>query len=319
MALLISTILLTAVVRVNRNGIFTAYLEQADGKPGIAALFLGIREGEWNKEEQYLTVMAPVEESEDGNAEEPAEEEEIPAAADIPEEFDESDAKCPVEENTEYQEEPETEMPEAEEPDLPREFVQVEEDYFDDALFIGDSRTVGMYEYGGLEARATFFCRTSLTIYDLFEKDKAFIKVEEEKLTLREALSDQQFGKIYLMLGINELGTGTPETFLASYTAAVEEIRQLQPDAIIFVQGIMGVAAQKSDTDPIFNNKNINVRNERLKTLADDRTVFFVDVNEAVCDEDGNLFDGWTFDQIHLKAKYYEIWKNYLLTHGIVL
>ena len=37
-----------------------------------------------------------------------------------------------------------------------------------------------------------------------------------------------------------------------------------------------------------------------------------------VCDENGNLHGDWTFDQIHLKAKYYQVWKEFLLDHGIV-
>ncbi len=45
---------------------------------------------------------------------------------------------------------------------------------------------------------------------------------------------------------------------------------------------------------------------------------FFIDVNEAVCDENGNLYADWTFDQIHLKAKYYQVWENFLMEHGIV-
>ena len=119
------------------------------------------------------------------------------------------------------------------------------------------------------------------------------------------------------MLGINELGTGTPETFLASYTAAVDKIRQLQPEAVLFVQSIMRVAGEKSSTDPLYNNPNIDVRNELLKGLADDRNIFYIDVNEAVCDENGDLHSEWTFDQIHLKAKYYEVWKEVLKEHGI--
>ena len=48
-----------------------------------------------------------------------------------------------------------TEEPQPTEPseELPKEVVYhtVDDSYFDDAVFIGDSRTVGMYEYGGLE------------------------------------------------------------------------------------------------------------------------------------------------------------------------
>ena len=44
-------------------------------------------------------------------------------------------------------------------------FTQVTDDYFQDAVFIGDSRTVGISEYSGIE-NATFLCKTSLSIYD---------------------------------------------------------------------------------------------------------------------------------------------------------
>ena len=315
-AVLLSSLCLTAVVRGNQKDTYQEYLETAGVKPGISAFFLGMKDGIWFAGEEMLEAMAPV--TEQDIVEEESTDPEILKETSLEE------TAAGEEEHTEasFEETEEDALEETEalpEPVLKLEFVSVEEEYFDDALFIGDSRTQGMLEYGGLEERATFFCRTSLTVHDLFEKNKAFILIDDEKVTLRDALSQKQYGKIYLMLGINELGTGTPDTFLASYAAAVEEIRQMQPDAIIFIQGIMRVAGKKNASDPIFNNENINIRNERLMTLADNQKIFYVEVNEAVCDEEGNLYDDWTFDQIHLKAKYYEIWKNYLLMHGIVL
>lgn len=209
---------------------------------------------------------------------------------------------------------------EGEPEDRDREFVigRVEEDYFEDALFIGDSRTQGLYEYGGFSENVTFYCKTSLTIYDLFKKEKAFIKEEEGSITLEQALTKRSFGKIYLMIGINEMGTGTPESFFEEYARVVYRIRQLQPDAVIFVQAIMNVGGKKSAADPVFNNLNIAIRNVEIETLADNKTIFYIDVNEVLCDENGNLFDGWSNDQIHLKAKYYAVWKEFLMNHGAV-
>ena len=114
------------------------------------------------------------------------------------------------------------------------------------------------------------------------------------------------------------MGTGTAESFFEAYARAVYKIRELQPDAIIFVQGIMRVAGQKNASDPVFNNTNINIRNVEIATLANGKDIFYIDVNEAVCDENGNLYADWTFDQIHLKAKYYQVWENFLMEHGIV-
>lgn len=211
----------------------------------------------------------------------------------------------------------ETEGTEAPQEQVEPQFVTVDESYFDDALFIGDSRTVGLYEYAGLEERADFFCKTSLTIWTVLEKP--IVKNEEGKsITVEEALQEKRYGKIYLMLGINELGRGNTELFMEQYKKVVERIRELQPDAVLFVEGIMRVAGEKSSTDPIFNNANINERNENIARLANNKDIFYIDVNEAVCDEFGDLVAEYTFDQIHLKAAYYELWKQFLLEHGIV-
>lgn len=198
-------------------------------------------------------------------------------------------------------------------------FVPVQESYFDDALFIGDSRTVGLDEYGGFQENTIFFAKTSLTIYDLFEEPEKFASLADgTKATLEEALTERKFGKIYIMLGINELGRGTTESFFTTYAEAVNRIRMLQPDALIFIQGIMRVGEEKNNTDRIFNNTNINERNQAISLMADDRNIYYLEVNDAVCDENGNLISDYTFDQIHLKAKYYQLWKDYLFAHGIL-
>lgn len=50
---------------------------------------------------------------------------------------------------------------ETEEAPHTREFCMVDDDWFDDAVFIGDSRTVGLRDYGGLN-NATFYASTGL-------------------------------------------------------------------------------------------------------------------------------------------------------------
>ena len=86
---------------------------------------------------------------------------------------------------------------------FPRSFVTVDYDYFDDALFIGDSRTVGLMEYGNLE-NAAFFADSGMSVFSL--QTKKISVPETGKVSLEEMLLQKQYGKIYLMLGINELG-----------------------------------------------------------------------------------------------------------------
>lgn len=195
----------------------------------------------------------------------------------------------------------------------PKEFIEVEEDYFKDAVFIGDSRTVGLHDYSGLDT--TFYASVGLNVFDMWED--AFCDLDGKKVTLEEALLAQQFKKVYFQIGINEMGRGTIDSFMQAYTASVQKFRELQPDAIIYVQGIMRVTSKKSDSDPIFNNEGINARNERIAQLADNITVFYIDVNDAVCDENGALRSDLTFDNLHLYGSKYDIWVDFLKTKGI--
>ncbi len=196
-------------------------------------------------------------------------------------------------------------------------FEKVDSSYFKDALFIGDSRMVGLAEYSGLEG-ATFYADVGLTIYKIFEKP--FIKVEGKKgkITLEEALQKNHYKKIYLMIGINELGTGTTEDFLEAYTAAIEKIKKLQPDSIFFIQGILYVTAERSEEDSVINNQNIKMRNDSISMLANGRDTFYIDVNEIYTDSEGNLGKDYSNDNVHLKAEYYDLWTEFLMEHGIL-
>lgn len=198
------------------------------------------------------------------------------------------------------------------------EFETVTESYFDDALFIGDSRTVGIKKYTDL-GNASFYSETGMSIYNIFDKKLLEPTISDEKKSLEDVLTENTYGKIYLMVGINELGRGTADTYFAEYSKVIERIRQLQPEAIIFIEGNMNVTKEKSDNDPIFNNVNIGIRNAKIAALANQKDIFYIDINEAVTDDEGYLMDEYTFDDVHLKAKYYSIWKEFLLAHGIVV
>lgn len=191
------------------------------------------------------------------------------------------------------------------------EFSQVDESYFDDALFIGDSRTVGLRDYTNLSEHADFYCETSLTIYKVMEENFKGLG------TIPDALAAKDYGKIYIMVGINELGRGTTENYMEKYTEVIDTLRELEPEAKIFIQAVMRVSGKKDSEDAIFNNSNINARNNAIATLADNEHIFYIDVNEAVCDEDGNLNADYTFDQIHLLGYCDELWKEFLLAHGV--
>lgn len=198
-----------------------------------------------------------------------------------------------------------------------KEFIQAEHDYLDGALFIGDSRTAVLYEYANW-TKTHFFVEYGLSVWDVMDKKLATDPETGAKITVREALLAEQYEKIYIMLGINELGRGTADSFYEQYASVVDEIRTLQPNAVIFVQSIMHVTAEKDAKGTYINNQEINARNEKLKTLADDIHIFWLDENEVFdIPETQTLNPDYSWDGVHLQAKYIPLWEEFLLSHAI--
>lgn len=215
-----------------------------------------------------------------------------------------SDSQVPL---TQESEEPKSE------PEIPT-FYEADRSYFDDALFIGDSRTVGLYEYGDL-GNAIALADSGMSVYKIFKQ--SFSVNSGEKMTLEELLARQQFGKIYVMLGINELGYDFEQT-VGRFQSMINNIQNLQPDALIFLQANLHITEKKSASSPIYNNENINRFNQEVEKLADSRQLFYLDVNELFDDENGNLSVEYTVDESHVLGKYYADWVDWILKHAII-
>ena len=117
---------------------------------------------------------------------------------------------------------------------------------------------------------------------------------------------------------INELGTGNTGTFQKAYERVLRKFQKWQPDAVIYIQGIIPVMKEKSSEDAIFNNVNINVKNVAIAQLADGRDIFYLDVSSSLTDKNGYLKKDYTFDDIHMYAQHYGLWTEYLMKHAVV-
>lgn len=198
-----------------------------------------------------------------------------------------------------------------------KKYISVDDSYFDDALFIGDSRMVGLSQYcQDIDARATFYAKKSLSIYNIRD-DKWIETGDGDEISLAEALETNHFSKIYIMVGINELGRGDENDFRQAYQDVINQIQSAEPDAYIFINSIMHVSKEKNETDELYNNTNIDLRNDAIKSLEDKQNIFYLNINEAVDDEEGNLDAETTTDGVHLKGACYEPWHEYLLSHGV--
>lgn len=194
---------------------------------------------------------------------------------------------------------------------------EVDNSYFADAAFIGDSRTDGFMIYSGIGCGKNL-TSNGLSIFKL--KEKKALTIDGKKYTLLEALALEQYGKVYLSLGVNELGYNNDKGFYQSYCDAIETIRQLQPNAVIYIQGLIPLneSVIASTGGPSYlTNEHLLVYNDLMKQVAREKQVAFLDLNPAFAGPDGQLPADASRDGVHLTKAYCEKWLDYLKTHTV--
>lgn len=194
----------------------------------------------------------------------------------------------------------------------------VEDDWFADAVFIGDSRTDGLRLYSGIQD-VDFLCYKGLTVFEVMS-DKQVIQTEAGKVGVLQALARKQYAKVYISLGVNELGYNHDQGFQDTYAAMVDKVRELQPDAAIYLQKLIPVNTQKCTETKQFsyvNNGQIAVYNGIIEAVAAEKEVYLLDVGEAFVDETGELPYDASVDGIHFKRDGYKGWYDYLKLHTV--
>lgn len=198
---------------------------------------------------------------------------------------------------------------------VPAADVAVTDDYFEDAVFIGDSRTAGLQKFGG-PREATYYTANGLKVDTFFTKE--FVETKSGgKITVNEALQQQPFQKAYIMLGINELGWVYSDLFIKKYGEVIDAIRKSAPQAQIYVQSLLPVSKERSLRDKIYNNANIAAYNALIQQMAAEKNLYYLDVAQCVADQEGNLAADASTDGIHLHKAYCDLWFDYLKRHYV--
>lgn len=183
-------------------------------------------------------------------------------------------------------------------------------DDFSDAVFIGDSRTVGL----GMNTdrpKATFYASTGLNVSSI-ETSETIILDDGSYGTVYDALKQKQFNRVYIMFGINELGWPYPDVFQEEYEAVINKIKELQPAAQVYVQSILPVSSLALNTNTVFTNENVDNFNLYVQNAAANTNSIYIDVASCLKDENGALPLEASTDGIHLIREYCMIWMDYL-------
>ncbi len=175
---------------------------------------------------------------------------------------------------------------------------------FNTAAFVGDSRIGGLY----LSSQLT----TSTFYYDV--GGNVSTSVNDDRMTLSDgssgsmvdAVSQKQFDRIFIQYGVNEWGWST-DSFISKYEILINEIKAVQPNAQIYVLAIIPVTEAFSTERASGGstvNESLDAKDERLKTMAADLGIHYINIVEAITGGERVLADGMSSDGYHLNKSY---------------
>ena len=185
---------------------------------------------------------------------------------------------------------------------VPAQSDSVDDSYFSDAVFIGDSRMEGFRNASGI-TQGTFLTGVGLSINDM---DKQIISTADGNISVYQGLSGRKYKRIYLMLGTNDLGFYPWDQFQPTFEKAIRQFHALQPDAIIYICSVIYVEESKIAKGFEYdNNQNVQTINQYILSTCEDLWYsYYLNLNEIFSDGNHELIPGASADGIHLEPEY---------------
>ncbi len=194
----------------------------------------------------------------------------------------------------------------------------VTNEYFDNCVFIGDSRMLGLLSY--TDINPTNYCGTgfSLASYDKLD----FVRIDGETYTVKDALRTKDgYTAVYIATGLNELGWNK-SSFISSYAGVIDDIKEAAPDCPIYLQLILPITSEFESSKSMnpfgLKNSDVVLFNESLIELAKEKEIYYLDCSELFVLEDGYLNPEKSYDGAHLAFDCYNEQLEYYKTHVVI-
>jgi len=248
---------------------------------------------------------------------------------------EEQTTEATSEEVTETQEETTEKAEEAsasEESPVTYEYTQVDDSYFNDAVFIGDSISYG-FELYVTEKRANgetvlgeaqFLTSGSLSygnsLWDVSD-ESVHPTYNGEKMKLEDAIAQIKPGKIFILLGTNDVALYGVEQTIANADTEISRMLEASPGAEIFIMSTTPkYSPAESNVDGALNNADIDALNVAMRQFAVEKGYNFMNIAPLFKDETGGLAADYCSDKegmgIHFTSAAYDIWLDFLYSYG---
>lgn len=197
-------------------------------------------------------------------------------------------------------------------------------EYFAKTAFIGDSVSVMLQSYcaaTGALGDATFLCAGSMSPPNMMNGQilPEYPVGSGEHPPIADSVAACGAQVVYVMLGINSLEYLGPQGGAESLATLLDTILEKNPDISIVIESMTPMADSSTSYSNGLNNNVINQYNEILMNLCQERKWYFLNVREAVLDENGFLKKEYCSDYggmgMHFTFDGTKVWTDYLKTH----
>lgn len=199
---------------------------------------------------------------------------------------------------------------------VPQQAVALDDSYFEDAVFIGDSRMQGFRNLSGI-TKGSFVTAVGMELENFYTD--AQIPTAKGNVLVLDALKNLNYTKIYMMLGTNELGAYDMTQVGESYRKVLEDIKMLSSstDPVVYVYSVIYVDESLVTTGDYVNNANVDAVNAQILDMCRKEGYHYINLNEVLSNGYHSLIPGAAEDGIHLNAEYCKKWLEYTKTHYI--
>ena len=179
----------------------------------------------------------------------------------------------------------------------PPQIARVDSAFFDDAVFVGDSVTLKLSYYAvssGKLGNAQFLTRGSYSVAHAVE-DTMLLTYQGKDMSVEDAIAATGATKVFLMLGMNDIGLYGIDTTIENWGKLIDRIRDGCPGVTIYIQSMTPIwtGGEKGD----LNNTNMDLYNEKLEAFADSNNVDFIDVAPYMKDSTGGIATRYCSDE----------------------
>lgn len=192
------------------------------------------------------------------------------------------------------------------EPTAPTDF---DTSFFDDALFIGDSITTGLYLYGYLDP-SLVYAKVGLAPSTAFDSE-----IDGE--TIDSKIKSNNPKKIYIMLGTNSVGYADGNYLADCMGELVQHISKVSK-AKVYVLSIPPITYYaEADYDNALTTSAINEYNSALENVISGTKAEFLDLHSVLTAPDGYYYEEYhEMDGIHFMGSTYQVMLSFLEKHS---